>query len=304
MPSADLPCGDIEPDGRHHRHAGRRRRPRRDLRRGRRAGQRRPEPTSSVGLEHVHRDGRADWPSRSIHPGRRTGRHPAAHRAEPEQRERGLRLRRQHGDCATYSGWIVSVPEGGGTAGFFATTGTVSKTRAPCGWAARHPRSMPAGNIWAATGNGTDRRPTTAVTRSSSCRQALALEQFFAPQHWRVDNNGAIATSGPALRRCSRTATVLQVGKSPTAYLLNQAPSAGSARPRTISRGLRQRGRRRGRQSRARWSTSRASSGVEAIQTSPSLTVQWTCAGHQRGPATHHAPAGSSGRSAAPRSTG
>ena len=78
------PVRQHQPDRRHHRHAGDRHRPRRDLRGGRRAERWRAGPRPG-GAEHVHRLLHAG-------PGRRppgptdNGRDPAAHRAEPEQR--------------------------------------------------------------------------------------------------------------------------------------------------------------------------------------------------------------------------
>ena len=77
-------------DGGDHRHARDRRRPRRDLRRGRRAGQRDAGPRSRR-AEHVHRGAGAQRVRRRA---RRESRlQPAAHGVEPRRRPRHLRIR-------------------------------------------------------------------------------------------------------------------------------------------------------------------------------------------------------------------
>jgi len=123
------------------------------------------------------------------------------------------------GDCSTYSGWIVSVPEGGGTAGYFATSPSFSKAAVWMGGAA--PEVDAAGNIWAATGNGS----TTSVEHSDSVVElspGLAFEQSFTPTTWSSDN-GSDADLGSTAPALLGDGNALQVGKSSTAYLVNQA---------------------------------------------------------------------------------
>ena len=43
------------------------------------------------------------------------------------------------GDCSTYSGWVVSVPEGGGTTAYYQAVPIGNDGRS--GWAALRPRS-------------------------------------------------------------------------------------------------------------------------------------------------------------------
>ena len=70
------------------------------------------------------------------------------------------------GDCNPYHGWIVSVPEGGGAAGYFNTTGAVSNGDMGAVWmVAAAPEVDAAGNIWAAARMGRRPSPMTAVTR-------------------------------------------------------------------------------------------------------------------------------------------
>ena len=117
VPSGDLPCGDISPTVGITGHAGRRRGPRGDLRRGRRAEHGAPAHVL-VGL--------------NIYTGASmlgTGGRSARDRIRAAILQRtGLNLSNGNvvfgyggndGDCSTYSGWVVSVPEGGGTPGYY-----------------------------------------------------------------------------------------------------------------------------------------------------------------------------------------
>jgi len=78
-----------------------------------------------------------------------------------------------------------------------------------------------AGNIWAATGNGS----TTSVEHSDSVFElspGLAFEQSFTPTTWSSDN-GSDADLGSTTPALLGDGNALQVGKSSTAYLVNQA---------------------------------------------------------------------------------
>ena len=61
------------------------------------------------------------------------------------------------GDCSTYSGWVASVPEGGGTPGYYQAVPIGNDGAVWMGGAA--PEVDGAGNIWVATGNGSSSTP-------------------------------------------------------------------------------------------------------------------------------------------------
>ena len=61
------------------------------------------------------------------------------------------------GDCPTYSGWVVSVPEGGGTPGYYQAVPLGHDGAVWMGGAA--PEVDAASNIWVATGNGSSSAP-------------------------------------------------------------------------------------------------------------------------------------------------
>ena len=84
------------------------------------------------------------------------------------------------------------------------------------------------GNIWVATGNGSNTSGSSpdysdSVIELSSTLQPL---QFFAPSTWATDNASDfdLGSSSPALLP---DGLVFQVGKSQTAYVLNQSALGG-----------------------------------------------------------------------------
>jgi hypothetical protein len=131
------------------------------------------------------------------------------------------------GDCSTYHGWVVSVPEGGGPARFYDTTGGVANGDKGAVWmGGAAPEVDAAGNIWVATGNGSPASPYDGSDSVLELSPQLALEQLFAPSDWSTDNAGDrdLGSAAPALLA---DGTVFQVGKSQTGYLLDQAALGG-----------------------------------------------------------------------------
>ena len=128
------------------------------------------------------------------------------------------------GDCATYSGWVGSVPEGGGTPGYYQAVPIGHDGAVWMGGAA--PEVDAAGNIWTTTGNGSSSTPYDYSDSVLELSPSLARTQYFAPSTWSSDNSSDfdLGSSPPALLS---NGTVLQVGKSSTAYLLNQASLGG-----------------------------------------------------------------------------
>jgi hypothetical protein len=136
------------------------------------------------------------------------------------------------GDCATYSGWVMSVPEGGGTPNPYRAVPIGHDGAVWQGGAA--PEVDAAGNIWATTGNGSSSMPYDFSDSVLQLSPGLTRTQFFAPTSWSSDNAGDLdlGSSPPALLS---NGTALQVGKSSHAYLLNQAALGGISNPPTIS---------------------------------------------------------------------
>ena len=83
-----------------------------------------------------------------------------------------------------------------------------------------------AGNIWLATGNGSSSTPYDFSDSVLELSPGLARTQYFAPTTWSHDNGNDLdlGSTAPALLS---DGAALQVGKSSTAYLLNQANLGG-----------------------------------------------------------------------------
>jgi hypothetical protein len=136
------------------------------------------------------------------------------------------------GDCPTYSGWVVSVPEGGGSPNYYQAVPIGNDGAVWMGGAA--PEVDAAGNIWFATGNGTGSSNYDNSDSVIELSPALQRTQLFAPTTWQSDNQNDLdlGSSAPALLS---NGTALQVGKSSKAYLLNQSDLGGISSPPTIS---------------------------------------------------------------------
>ncbi len=127
------------------------------------------------------------------------------------------------GDCGSYHGYIVSVPEGGGPIGVYNTTSNGQQGAVWMGGAA--PAVDGAGNIWAETGNGTLGSTYDGSDSVIDLSPALNRLQLFAPTDWQSQNAADLDFStAPALLS---NGTVLAVGKASIGYLLRQADLGG-----------------------------------------------------------------------------
>jgi PQQ-like domain len=124
------------------------------------------------------------------------------------------------GDCSTYSGWVASAPEGGGTPGYYQAVPVGNDGAVWMGGAA--PEVDGAGNIWVATGNGSSSTPYDFSDSVLQLSSGLARTQYFAPSNWSFMNSHDqdLGSTAPALLS---NGTVLQVGKNQLAYLMSQS---------------------------------------------------------------------------------
>ncbi len=137
-----------------------------------------------------------------------------------------------------------------------------------------------AGNIWLATGNGSSSNPYDFSDSVLELSPGLARTQYFAPTTWSSDNGSDLdlGSSAPALLS---NGTVLQVGKSSTAYLLSQANLGGiHAAPQISACGSDAAG---GDAVSGTVVYVPCGSGVQAIQTSP-FGAQWQTSSGAHGP--------------------
>ena len=184
------------------------------------------------------------------------------------------------GDCSTYHGWIVSAPEGGGGVGYYNTTPLGTQGAVWMGGAA--PEVDASGNIWAATGNGSSSNPYDGSDSVIELSPALSQKQLFAPSTWSYDNSHDqdLGSTAPALLS---NGTALQVGKSQTGYLLNQASLGGIGGQLTSAGACGSADADGGDAVLGTVVYVPCGGGVEAVQTSP-LGVAWDAADGEPGP--------------------
>ncbi len=133
-----------------------------------------------------------------------------------------------YGDCATYRGRVISVPESGGTAAVFTVDAAAGENQGAIWMGGAAPVVDSSGNIWVSAGNGSVYSATHAYDDSDSVLElspSLTLEQYFAPSSWPSNNaNDLDMSDAPALLSDGQ---VVLAGKSRIVYLLNGTTLGG-----------------------------------------------------------------------------
>jgi outer membrane protein assembly factor BamB len=128
------------------------------------------------------------------------------------------------GDCGTYNGWVIGIPESG--------TGPVLTYRVPTQregaiWAPAGITVDATGNAYLATGNGSAGPGQTFDHGNAVIELSAQLSelQYFAPANWASDNatDSDLGSTAPILLGNGQ---LFQVGKDATGYLL-QANALG-----------------------------------------------------------------------------
>ena len=138
------------------------------------------------------------------------------------------------GDCASYRGRLIAVPEQGGTPQVFTVDAAGDESQGAVWMGGAAPVVDASGDIWISTGNGSVYSYSQPYDNSDSMLElspSLKLEQFFAPTTWAANNSRDLDMStAPALLSDGQ---VMLTGKSRIVYLLarrSRAASAGSRR--------------------------------------------------------------------------
>lgn len=133
-----------------------------------------------------------------------------------------------YGDCGSYRGWVVSVPETGGTAEDFAVDSGAGERQGAIWMGGGAPAIDRAGDIWVSVGNGSVTDSSHPYDNSDSVLElspTLSLLQYFAPTSWASDNAGdKDLSTEPALLSDGQ---VVVTGKQRTVYLLNSTHLGG-----------------------------------------------------------------------------
>ena len=136
------------------------------------------------------------------------------------------------GDCGTYRGTVVAVPELGGAPTFWRVP-IKSKSESGGGvWGASGPVVDGAGQIYASTGNPDPHGEVASVYDYSDSVVALDpslnLVGHFEPPSWKEDSNNDtdLGSAGPELLPGG---VIFQAGKNGTGYLIDTATMGASA---------------------------------------------------------------------------
>lgn len=132
------------------------------------------------------------------------------------------------GDCSSYRGSVVSVPETGGATENYAVDSGAGQRQGAIWMGGAAPVVDSSGNIWVEAGNGSVTSPGGPYDDSDSILElspALALLQYFAPSSWAADNARDLdLATAPALLG---NGEVVAGGKDGSAYLVNGAHLGG-----------------------------------------------------------------------------
>ena len=127
------------------------------------------------------------------------------------------------GDCSTYRGRVVSVPEDGGPPAMFTVDSAPGQSQGAVWMGGAAPTVDSHGNVWVSVGNGSVQNPARAYDHSDSALELspqMRLEQFFAPDNWAADNAAdRDFSTAPAFLPGGR---VVVAGKTRVVWLLNE----------------------------------------------------------------------------------
>jgi outer membrane protein assembly factor BamB len=133
-----------------------------------------------------------------------------------------------YGDCSTYRGRLVAVPEAGGRPTIFTVAAARGTSKGAIWMGGAAPAVDSRGNVWVSTGNSTITSSGHRYDDSDATLElspSMRLLQYFAPTSWPADNAQDIDFSAePVLLPSGQ---VLQASKSGRVFLLDGARLGG-----------------------------------------------------------------------------
>ncbi len=144
------------------------------------------------------------------------------------------------GDCDPYHGLVIAAPEDGSTPSVFTVANQAGDSQGAVWMGGAAPSIDAQGNVWVATGNSAHHLSTDAYDQSDSVLKlspTMQLLDSFAPLNWFGDNGSDLdlGSGAPALLP---NGLVFEVGKSQTAYVLNQSNLGGVGGQVTLTNGF------------------------------------------------------------------
>ncbi|HTT00329.1 MAG TPA: PQQ-binding-like beta-propeller repeat protein [Streptosporangiaceae bacterium] len=136
------------------------------------------------------------------------------------------------GDCASYRGRVIAVPEAGGRPRVFTVDAAGGDSQGAVWMGGAAPVVDAAGRVWVSTGNGSVHAPGQPYDDSDGVLElspTMRLLQYFAPGDWPANNAQDLDMStAPVLLPDGQ---VILAGKSRIVYLLDGAHLGGTGRP-------------------------------------------------------------------------
>jgi hypothetical protein len=133
------------------------------------------------------------------------------------------------GDCEPYHGLVVSAPEDGSAPSTYTVADLPGDGQGAVWMGGAAPPIDSNGNVWVATGNSEFHSSTDTYDESDSVLElspTMHLLDSFAPEAWYNDNasDADLGSTAPALLP---NGLAFEVGKSTTAYILDQSHLGG-----------------------------------------------------------------------------
>jgi hypothetical protein len=133
-----------------------------------------------------------------------------------------------NGDCEPYHGLVVSAPEDGSAASHFVVASLPGDSEGAVWMGGGAPAIDAAGNVWVSTANSQFESSSDTYDNSDGVLElspTMQLIQDFAPTSWPSDNASDLDLSTPPV--IMGNGLVFDIGKSSTAFVLNQASLGG-----------------------------------------------------------------------------
>jgi hypothetical protein len=133
-----------------------------------------------------------------------------------------------NGDCEPYHGLVVSAPEDGSPPAHFVVASLPGDSEGAVWMGGGAPAVDASGNVWVSTGNSQFESSTDSYDNSDGVLKlspTMQLLQVFAPTSWFSDNASDLDLSTPPV--IVGNGLVFDIGKSSTAFVLNQANLGG-----------------------------------------------------------------------------
>jgi outer membrane protein assembly factor BamB len=132
-----------------------------------------------------------------------------------------------NGDCGTYHGWLVSVPEAGGSLHTFEVDSSATQGQGAIWGAGNAPAIDSAGDLWVSTGNGNTGSSFDYQESVLKLDSNMTLLDHWAPSSWQsLDTSDAdLGSSAPVLLP---NGLVFEIGKQGIGYLLSASHLGGT----------------------------------------------------------------------------